>query len=189
MNKDITMHRLEDRPGIEFEATLDGVFIGYYDTRTEAEEALDAAAYRWLQQQPVVEEAVETVYNPDCDELASAYEQAGAKPMNDRWRNALEAAYNWLLESDGVAVEYAADGSISVAHIPSATEQGRTYAVNGACACQAAQHNRPCWHRAAKRLLCICHDSAARLELPKRENAFPAWACRARPDDLFKDED
>jgi hypothetical protein len=188
MNKDITVHKLEDRPGIEFEATLDGVFVGYFDTRTEAEEALDAAAYRRLQQQQPVVEAEQTVYNPDCDELALAYEQASAREMSQAWRNALDGAYNWLLASDGVAVEYAADGSIALAHIPSATEQGRTYAVNGACACKAYDHGAPCWHRAAKRLLCICHDSAARLEIPKRENAFPAWATRKRPD-LFKDED
>jgi hypothetical protein len=108
--------------------------------------------------------------------------------MDARWKRALDGAYAALLELDGCAVEYAADGSISVAHIPSATEQGRTYAVNGACACKAYDHGAPCWHRAAKRLLCICHDSAARLEIPKRENAFPAWATRKRPD-LFKDED
>jgi hypothetical protein len=32
------------------------------------------------------------------------------------------------------------------------------------------------------------HERAA-VERTKRKNAFPAWACRERPDDLFKDED
>jgi hypothetical protein len=37
---------LEDGAGIEYEVTLDGDLVGYYDTRTQAEEALDAATYR-----------------------------------------------------------------------------------------------------------------------------------------------
>lgn len=32
-----------------------------------------------------------------------------------------------------------------------------------------------------------CNERAA-VERMRRENAFPAWACRKRPDDLFKDE-
>jgi hypothetical protein len=159
-NKDITLHRLEDGSGIEFEATLDGVSLGYFETRIEAEEELDAAAYRRLQQQPLAEEAAETVYSPDCDELTSAYAQASAREMSQAWHNALDSAYNWLLASDGVAVEYASDGSIAAAHIPSATEQGVTYTVNGECQCRAYEHERPCWHRAAKRLLAICHETS-----------------------------
>jgi hypothetical protein len=155
MNKEITIHT---DCGVEYEATLDGVFIGYYNTRIEAEEALDKAAYRRLQQQPVVEEAAETVYSPDCDQLTRAYVQASAREMSQAWHNALDSAYNLLLASNGVAVEYGSDGSISVAHIPSATEPGRTYTVNGACQCRAYEHERPCWHRAAKRLLAICHE-------------------------------
>jgi hypothetical protein len=194
MNKDITTHKLEDGSGIEFEATLDGETIGYYDTRIEAEVALDAAAYRRLQQQPVPEEPAETVYNPGDDELQAAYEHASRQDMPQAWRNALNKGYSLLLQSGGITVIYAADGSIAHAHIPSQSEPGTTYLVNGHCTCQAGQHGKPCAHRAAKRLLSIAAKKQAAWAQPAaapaltRENAFPAWACRARTD-LFKDED
>jgi hypothetical protein len=193
MQKDINLIKLEDRPGVEFEAALDGETIGYYDTRIEAEEALDAAAYRRLQQQPA---EGQTVYHPDCAELASAYEQASRHDMSPRWRNALERGYNLLRTSGAISVEYGPMGDIAQALIPSQSERGTTHLVNGQCDCTAGQHGNPCAHRAAKRLLAICHEQqATRLKHPTpapvltRENAFPAWACRARPDDLFKDED
>jgi hypothetical protein len=193
MNKIITLHRLEDGSGVEFEAELNGVLVGYYNTRQEAEAALDARAYELLELEarraPVAEEAnALPVFNPDCDQLTSAYEQASAREMSQAWRNALERAFDLLLASDGITVEYAPDGSIAHAYIPSQSEAGKTHHVNGQCNCTAAQHGKPCAHRAAKRLLAICHNNAARLELPKRDNAFPAWATRKRPDDLFKDE-
>jgi hypothetical protein len=195
MNKDITVHKLEDGSGIEFEATLDGELIGYYGTRIECEAALDAAAYRRLQQQPVSEEEITTDYNPSIDALEAAYEHASQQDMPATWRNALDKAYNLLLQSGGITVIYAADGSIALAYIPSQSESGKTYLVNGHCTCQAGQHGKPCAHRAAKRLLAICQKKQAAWAQPAaapaltRENAFPAWACRARPDDLFKDED
>jgi hypothetical protein len=196
MNKDITMHKLEDGSGIEFEATLDGETIGYYDTRIEAEAALDAAAYRRLQQQPVAEEAAGTVCNPSSEELEAAYTQAAQHDMSPRWRRALERGYELLRASGAISVEYGPMGDIAQALIPSQSERGTTHLVNGQCDCTAAQHGNPCAHRAAKRLLAICHEQqATRLKHPTpapalaRENAFPAWACRARPDDLFKDED
>jgi hypothetical protein len=186
MKKEITLHT---DCGVEFEATLDGEIIGWYNTRADAEEALDAAAYRRLQQQPA-----ETVYNPGDDELQSAYEHAAAHDMPATWRRALEKAYVLLLVSGAISVVYAADGSIAHAHIPSQSEAGTTYLVNGECTCQAGQHGKPCAHRAAKRLLSIAAKKQAAWAQPTeapvltRENAFPAWACRARPDDLFKDE-
>jgi hypothetical protein len=195
MNKEITTHKLEDGSGIEFEATLDGELIGYYDTRIECEAALDAAAYRRLQQQPVSEEEITTDYNPSLDALESAYKHASRQDMPQAWRNALDKAYNLLLQSGGITVIYAADGSIALAYIPSQSESGTTHLVNGHCTCQAGQHGKPCAHRAAKRLLNIAAKKQTAWAKPAaapalaREDAFPAWACRSRPDDLFKDED
>jgi hypothetical protein len=196
MDKDIKLIRLEDGSGIEFEALLDGEIIGYYDTRIKAEEALDAAAYRRLQQQPVPEEPAETVCNPSLDALDAAYGQASRHDMSPRWRRALERGYELLRASGPIVVQYGPMGDIAQALIPSQTEAGVMYLVNGQCDCTAAQHGNPCAHRAAKRLLAICHEQqAARLKHSApapaltRENAFPAWACRARPDDLFKDEE
>jgi hypothetical protein len=163
MNKDITTHKLEDGSGIEFEATLDGETIGYYDTRIEAEAALDAAAYRRLQQQPVPEEPAETVCTPSLDALEAAYEYASQQDMPQAWRNALNKGYSLLLQSGGITVIYAADGSIAHAHIPSQSEPGTTYLVNGECQCTAGQHGKPCAHRAAKRLLNIAAKKAGRM--------------------------
>jgi hypothetical protein len=116
--------------------------------------------------------------------------------MSPRWRNALERGYNLLRTSGAISVQYGPMGDIAQALIPSQSEQGTAHLVNGQCDCTAAQHGNPCAHRAAKRLLAICHEQqAARLKHPTpapaltRENTFPAWACRARPDDLFKDEE
>jgi hypothetical protein len=195
MNKEITTHKLEDGGGIELEATLDGELVGYFDTRIEAEAALDAAAYRRLQQQSLAAEEITTDYNPSIDVLEAAYEHASRQDMPQAWRNALDKAYNLLLQSGGITVIYAADGSIELAYIPSQSEPGKTYLVNGHCTCQAGQHDKPCAHRATKRLLNIAAKKQTAWAKPAavpartRENAFPAWACRARPDDLFKDED
>jgi hypothetical protein len=197
MNKDITMHKLEDGSGIEFEATLDGEIVGYFDTRIEAEEALDAAAYRRLQQQPVAEEAEpETTVQYNDDQLQAAYTQAAQHDMSPRWRRALERGYELLRTSGAISVEYGPMGDITQALIPSQSEAGKTHLVNGQCDCTAGQYGNPCAHRAAKRLLAICHEQqaarprqTAAAPALTRENAFPAWACRARPDDLFKNED
>jgi hypothetical protein len=109
----------------------------------------------WLQQQPVSEEEITTDYNPSLDALDAAYENASQHDMPQAWRNALDKAYNLLLQSGGITVVYAADGSIAHAYIPSQSEAGKTYLVNGHCTCQAGQHDKPCAHRAAKRLLNI----------------------------------
>jgi hypothetical protein len=167
INKEIKLIRLEDGSGIEFEATLDGVFVGYYNTRQEAEAALDSRAYDLLELEarraPVAEEAnALPVFNPDCDQLTSAYEQASAREMSQAWRNALERAFDLLLASDGITVEYGPMGDIAHAYIPSQSEPGKTHHVNGQCDCKAAQHGLPCAHRAAKRLLTICWEEASR---------------------------
>jgi hypothetical protein len=81
-------------------------------------------------------------------------------------------------------------GDIVQALIPSQSGAGKTHLVNGQCDCTAGQYGNPCAHRAAKRLLAICHENTTEpAPALTRENAFPAWACRARPDDLFKDEE
>jgi hypothetical protein len=109
----------------------------------------------------VTPDAALPVFNPDYDTLEAAFTQASAHDMPQAWRRALDGAYAALLELDGCAVEYAADGSIAAAHIPSATEPGVTYRVNGECQCRAHEHSNPCWHRAAKRLLAIAQQIEA----------------------------
>jgi hypothetical protein len=104
-----------------------------------------------------------TVYF-EADELATAYEHAAAHEMPQAWRNALERAYDLLLASDAIEVQYGGFGNIAYAWIPSQTKSGKTHVVNGECSCTAGQQGRPCTHRAAKRLLNIAHEQqAARL--------------------------
>jgi hypothetical protein len=124
-----------------------------------------------------------TVYF-EADELTSAYEHAAAHTMPQAWRNALEKAYDLLLASDAIEVQYGGFGNIDLAWIPSQTETGKTYIVNGECSCTAGQRGQPCTHRAAKRLLNIAHEQqAARqvVSLPEMQ--------RLTADDLFKPED
>jgi hypothetical protein len=106
---------------------------------------------RWQRAHPA------PTYAPTYDALTAAYTVASARPMGASWKNALTGAYEQLLTMDGVAVDYDATGRIIGAHIPSATTD-HTYHVNGHCTCQAAQHSRPCWHRAAKRLLVLAYE-------------------------------
>jgi hypothetical protein len=105
----------------------------------------------WLQQHPA------PIVAPDYDTLHAAYTSASSKPMNLSWSRALHAAYNYLLERDGIAVELDSAGGITLAYIPSATSS-TVYRVNGACQCAAYTRENPCWHRACKRLLQLCSE-------------------------------
>lgn len=120
-----------------------------------------------------------TVYY-NADELEAAYEQASQHEMPQVWRNALERAYDLLLASDAIAVEFGPMGDITHAHIPSQSEPGKTHYVNGTCDCTAAQNGKPCAHRAAKRLLNIAHEQTAARTVPQGKT----WN-----DDLCKPED
>jgi hypothetical protein len=126
-----------------------------------------------------------TVYY-EADELQAAYEHASKHNMPQAWRNALDKGYNLLLQSDAITVIYGPLGSIDLAYIPSQSEPGTTYLVNGHCTCQAGQNGKPCAHRAAKRLLNIANEQAAARVLE-----LPAKTAAAAPvdDGLFKPED
>jgi hypothetical protein len=120
----------------------------------------------------------------DYDQLTSAYEQAAQHDMPQAWRNALERAFDLLLASDGITVEYGPMGDILQARIPSQSEPGRVYEVNGHCQCEAGQRGQPCAHRAAKRLLNIAHEQQS----GRRVVNLPAMQ-RLAADDLLKPED
>jgi hypothetical protein len=97
----------------------------------------------------------------NADGLQAAYEHASRHDMPQAWRRALDRGYDLLLASDAIRVEVGPMGGIVLAHIPSQSNTGRTYEVNGHCQCEAGQNGRPCAHRAAKRLLNIAHEQAA----------------------------
>jgi hypothetical protein len=119
-----------------------------------------------------------------ADELEAAYAHASRHEMPQAWRNALERAYDLLLASDAISVVFGPMGGILLARIPSQSEPGRVYEVNGMCQCEAGQHGRPCAHRAAKRLLSIASEQAA-----ARQVTTLAQAQALDADDLFKPED
>jgi hypothetical protein len=120
----------------------------------------------------------------NADELEAAYAHASRHDMPQAWRNALERAYDLLLASDEISVQVGPMGGIVYARIPSQSEPGRVYEVNGHCQCEAGQHGRPCAHRAAKRLLSIASEQAAAKQVRTLAQAQALDA-----DDLFKPED
>ncbi len=82
------------------------------------------------------------------ESMGRALAQARRECSQDKsWLNAINrAALN--LE----ACPWQFDGAVLI--ITSATEPDRRYTVqNGACDCKAFEAGRPCWHRAARRLL------------------------------------
>jgi hypothetical protein len=120
----------------------------------------------------------------EADALQAAYAHASRHDMPQAWRNALERAYDLLLASDAISVVFGAMGGLLLAYIPSQSEPGRVYQVNGTCSCTAGQNGRPCAHRAAKRLLSIASEQAAARQVRTVEQARTLEA-----DDLFKAED
>ena len=104
--------------------------------------------------------------------LAAARTEAAT---HQAWINAINrAALNleacsWMFDGDTL-------------RIASATSKGTRYTVNalGFCECKAAKDNRPCWHRAAWRLL----RKAAEMVAPVR--VMPSEAeLQALVDELF----
>ncbi len=107
--------------------------------------------------------------------VALALRYARAKCVaSQRWLNAVNrAALN--LE----ACRWVFDGDTLV--IASATTQGTRYTVTpDGCGCKAHQDGRPCWHRAARRLLVKAAELAAAGQ-PAKSMA----ELQAAVDDLF----
>ncbi|MEI7772044.1 MAG: hypothetical protein WCI67_18770 [Chloroflexales bacterium] len=80
------------------------------------------------------------------DDLVSAVDAARAATDAPRWRNAIDAAFDHLLQVETVEVD--AHGALTYA-----SESGHTYHANGACQCRAFLAGQPCKHRAAARLV------------------------------------
>jgi hypothetical protein len=120
--------------------------------------------------------------------LEAVYRAAQAREMSEAWRNALERGYDLLLQSDIILVEFDKRGSIHTADIPSQTQQGTVYHVNGSCACTASQHDRPCAHRAAKKLLQRAWEHSRPNDKPAHK-PLPFAQVITEHDDLFKPED
>jgi hypothetical protein len=86
----------------------------------------------------------------DLDSLVQVVDRARSATQDPRWLQALETAYDFLLNPHVDTISIADDGT---ALIPSATSD-TTYAANGVCQCSAYAYGKaPCWHRAAARIL------------------------------------
>jgi hypothetical protein len=90
--------------------------------------------------------AVASLMDALCEAKDAAVEKAAG---NQRWLNAIDAAWGWLLTQDAVFFDTAAHAL----RVPSATEAGRAYVANGDCQCKAFDARTPCLHRAAARLV------------------------------------
>lgn len=95
--------------------------------------------------------------------VSKALADASAHP---RWINAINRAF---LEIDSNPwIERNSDGHGLIIGSPS----GTAYSANGVCSCEAYQHGRACWHRAAAGLVRL-HDEA-------QQHRDVAAAARAR---------
>ena len=75
---------------------------------------------------------------------------ARAAAANDsRWLNAIETAYDWLLQQDSVTF----DAATHSLRVQSASHPSLIYVANGTCQCKSSAGGKACWHRAAARLV------------------------------------
>ncbi len=81
------------------------------------------------------------------DDLTAAVDQARTVQMSDRWRNALESGYEYLLQTDEIVFDVATGTLVYY------SESGVIYQANGSCQCKAFEEGQPCKHRAAARLV------------------------------------
>ena len=132
------------------EALRDAAMVAYgWNIRDAADYALlvvdDAAKCAELLGAPAASETHQIA--AILDELVEAVEAArDAAQGQPRWLNAIDAAYDHLLQIDAVTID--AHGALSY-H----SESGQTYTANGTCQCVAFLNDRPCKHRAAARLV------------------------------------
>lgn len=86
----------------------------------------------------------------DVDILVQVVDTARSATNDTRWLNAINEAYDFLLNPHTDTIQIADDGT---ALIPS-NSGNHTYKANGVCQCYAFAHGKhPCWHRAAARLI------------------------------------
>src|SRR5262249_11459700 len=90
--------------------------------------------------------------------LAAVVNSAKLSAAGDqRWLNAIERAAHEL--SENPYLERQDD------HLLIGSPSGSVYAANGVCQCQAYQNGRPCWHRAAARLVQRHDEAQARTQV------------------------
>lgn len=153
--KTITQHDAHD-----YDAHLNGQYVGSFASELEAKTALDLLAYRLIVAGEITPDSAQPPTAPtptsqpahplaqiDRAKVASIVASARAKVANDtRWLNAINRAYAELELN-----QWLFNGSVLI--VASRTSTKRYHVTASACQCQAAAKGRPCWHRAAHRLL------------------------------------
>jgi hypothetical protein len=85
----------------------------------------------------------------DCTILSAVVDQAmTAAAGHPRWLNAINRAVIEVLSNPYMHRDTDHGGLILVS-----SSSGNLYTSNGTCQCEAFKFNRPCWHRAAARLV------------------------------------
>jgi hypothetical protein len=103
--------------------------------------------------------------NLDPTTLSAVVDQAMRDAADHpRWLNAISRAVVELLSNPYLHRQD--DHSLLIA----SSSSDRIYSANGVCQCEAFHYGRPCWHRAASRLVRL-HDEALA--------AAPAFICGA----------
>lgn len=149
--KQITQHAHND-----YDASLNGQYIGSFASELEAQTALDLLAYRLIAAGEIAPDSPQPTAptqptNPlatiDRAKVGAVVASARAKVASDtRWLNAINRAYAELELN-----QWLFTGRVLV--VASRTSTKRYHVTATTCECQAAAKGRPCWHRAAHRLL------------------------------------
>lgn len=149
--KQITQHDAHD-----YDAHLNGQYVGSFPSELAAQTALDLLAYRLIAAGEIAPDTTPTAPTPntqpalaniDRAKVASVVASARAKLADDRrWLNAINRAYQELETN-----QWLFTGRVLV--VASRTSTKRYHVTASACQCQAAAKGQPCWHRAAHRLL------------------------------------
>jgi hypothetical protein len=106
-----------------------------------------------------------TTITINLDALLASVDAARAATTERRWLNAIETAYDWLLQQD--SVEFNAEMRLIVD-----SPSGQRYLPNGSCQCKAHKEGNPCWHRAARQLVCRMAQVVAQQEKERQVKAL-----------------
>lgn len=107
--------------------------------------------------------------NLNCTVLSHVTDQAmTAAADHPRWLNAINRAVVEVLSNPWVERD-AEHGGLLIG-----SPSGKCYAANGVCQCEAFSFNKPCWHRAAARLVRL-HDEHVAAQRTTREQELTAY--------------
>jgi hypothetical protein len=104
---------------------------------------------------------------------AAARERVADDP---RWLHAIDRAARELAENP--YIERTADALLI------GSPSGQTYEANGVCQCRAFQCGRPCWHRAAGRLV-QRYDEVAQVQQARAAKLAAQAKAQAELDECF----